>query len=78
MIIYLNNNNMGNKKLSDYYESLPASYSPKTQFIKRVADRCNLSEQTVRLWVKGKYTPSDEKYLEILEDETGILRDNLF
>lgn len=64
--------------LVGFYKELPKSYSPKTQFIKRVAERCGLAEQTVRLWVKGKYNPSDEKYLEILEEETGISRENLF
>lgn len=67
-----------NRKLTDYYAELPASYSPKTQFIKRVAERCGLAEQTVRLWVKGKYNPSEPKYLEVLEEETGISRENLF
>ena len=69
---------MSNKRLTDYYEGLPPTYSPKTQFIKRVAERCGLAEQTVRLWVKGKYNPSEPKYLEVLEEETGISRENLF
>lgn len=69
---------MKKSKLADYYESLPPSYSPKTQFIKRVAERCGLVEQTVRLWVKGKSNPSEPKHLEVLEEETGISRENLF
>ena len=69
---------MSNKRLTDYYEGLPPTYAPKTQFIKRVAERCGLAEQTVRLWVKGKYNPSEPKYLEVLEEETGISRENLF
>lgn len=64
--------------LTEYYRKLPVSYSPKTQFIKRVAERCETAEQTVRLWVKGRTRPSDTKFLEILEEETGISRENLF
>lgn len=64
--------------LESFYKDLPKSYSPKTQFIKRVAERCDTAEQTVRLWVKGRTKPSDTKFLEILEEETGIAKDNLF
>lgn len=64
--------------LENFYKDLPKSYSPKTQFIKRVAERCDTAEQTVRLWVKGRTKPSDTKFLEILEEETGISKDNLF
>ena len=66
------------RNLENYYEQLPGVNAPKTEFVSRVAKLCGVNEATVRLWVKGKSTPSDPKWLDILAEETGIDKENLF
>lgn len=66
------------KTLFDFYENLPKATSPKTEFIRKVAERCDLEEGTVRLWVKDKTKPKDPKHLEILSEETNIPVNKLF
>lgn len=66
------------KTLSDYYESLPPATAPKTEFVKRIAERTGKEEATVRLWIKGKTKPDDPKHWGILSEETGIPVENLF
>jgi len=64
--------------LAEYYEQLPEITAPKTEFVNRIAELCNLKAPTVRLWVKGKTTPNDPEHLTILAQETGIDKENLF
>ena len=64
--------------LTKYYEQLPTANAPKTEFVSRVAKRCEVNEATVRLWVKGKSKPNNPEHLDILVEETGIDKDNLF
>ena len=64
--------------LTSYYKSLPRAVAPKTDFVSRVASRCDVNEQTVRTWVAGTNKPSNPKYIEILVEETGIPADKLF
>lgn len=66
------------KTLMEYYEELPTPTPPKTEFIERVAKRCGLRDATVRLWVKGKNKPSNEEWLQILSEESGIPVPQLF
>ncbi len=66
------------KTLSDFYENLPKATSPKTEFIRKVAGRCDLEEATVRLWVKDKTKPSNPEHLQILSEESGIPVTQLF
>lgn len=68
----------GKQTLSEFYQNLKYVTPPKTEFVKRVAGRCGLTDEAVRRWVMGKNKPSEEKHLEILEEETGIPRDQLF
>lgn len=64
--------------LSDYYEALPKPTSPKTEFVKMIAEATGKEEATVRLWFKNKTKPNDPKDLEILSQKTGIAIENLF
>lgn len=66
------------RTLAEYYDSLPERTAPKTEFVTRVAERCNLKDATVRLWIKGKTRPSDENYEKILSEESGIPVNELF
>jgi hypothetical protein len=67
-----------NETLSVFYENLPKANSPKTDFIRRISERCNLEEATVRLWVKDKTKPSNPEHLQILSEESGIPVNQLF
>ena len=75
ILIYMTKENVN--YLGDYYQSLPDSVSPKTEFINKVALRCNVSAATVRNWVGGM-KPRNKRHLEILSEMTGISADKLF
>jgi len=64
--------------LSNYYEQLPTVNAPKTEFVSRVARLCGVNDATVRLWVKGKTKPNNPEHFDILAEETGIDKENLF
>ena len=69
--------------LSEYYEQLPGATAPKTEFINRISELCNVKVPTVRLWIKGGAKPDRrnddyDKIIEILAQETGIDKENLF
>lgn len=69
---------VGKMTLMDYYNSLPKQTSPKSDFIREVAQRCDISEATVRWWLRGQFKPSRKEFYRILSEMTGIPEDNLF
>lgn len=62
------------QNLFSYYRNL----KEKMKFVRRVAQRCDLSSNAVLKWVFGDGKPSEQKYIDILVEETGISADNLF
>ena len=64
--------------ITDFYNNLPEATAPKTEFVKKIVSRTGKGEGAVRLWVKGKAKPSDEDDILILEEETGLSREELF
>lgn len=66
------------RNLEQFYVDLPGVSAPKSEFIDRVAARCKVETTTVRNWIKGKTTPVEEIYWDILAEETGIPREQLF
>lgn len=64
--------------LQSYYEGLQRVVPPKTEFVNRIAERCNLNVNTVRLWVKGKSKPEKKEHIDVLVEETGINAEHLF
>ncbi len=64
--------------LSRYYHALERPVPPKTEFIRRVAGRCGVDPATVRAWILGGVRPGNDKYYDVLVDETGIPKDQLF
>lgn len=64
--------------LSSYYEKLPKATAPKTDFVKKVAERCGVDIGTVRFWIKGRSKPSRLEHLDILAEETGLHAEELF
>jgi len=74
----INKLNYTKMTLTGYYEGLPTATAPKTEFVKKIAEKCNVNEATVRLWVKGKTKPDNPDHVEILSIETGIEKEELF
>ena len=63
----------------DYYNRMSDRRpSPKADFIKKVADRCQISEATVRWWTRGIFKPSRPEFYRILSEMTGIPQEDLF
>lgn len=64
--------------LTSYYEKLPKPTPPKTAFLRKIAERCGVDVYTVRLWVSGTTQPRDEAHRDIISEETGIPKEELF
>jgi hypothetical protein len=70
---------MDKMTLSNYYRNLPPATHPKTEFVRRVAERCGVNVETVRCWLRGDSKPGDENHYAVLTEETGgIPKDQLF
>ena len=66
--------------LVEYYQNLDLNKEvpPKKAFLIKVAQRCEVEMQTVTLWALGKTKPSKKEHYDILSEETGIPKDQLF
>lgn len=64
--------------LRDYYDGLPSSSSPKTEFVTKIAYLTGKSHMAVMNWISGRAKPKDDKDLEILSRESGIPTEDLF
>lgn len=69
---------MKKSKLMNFYDSLPDTTSPKTEFVIKASKECGVSETTIRNWVKGKAVPADSAHLKKLSRLTGISEGELF
>lgn len=58
--------------LKGYYDNLPSADCPKTNFINKIAARTKVSVTTVRNWIFYGMKPSNQDYIRILSEETGI------
>lgn len=63
--------------LTDYYNQLPKSSHPKTEFIRELAKDCQVSIEAVRAWVKGTRIPNKEHWPAI-EKRTNTPAAELF
>ena len=66
--------------LKDYYEALPKPVvtSEKQRFLDRIAERCKVSDTTVRNWCMYGFKPQRQEYIDVLVEETGIPASDLF
>lgn len=65
--------------LRDYYHGLEvARPKPKKQFTQDVADACNVEPTTVRNWVLYGIKPSQQRYIDVLSEKSGIPADKLW
>lgn len=66
------------KSLRTFYESLPSSVFPKTEFVNEIVGRCHVSAATAHNWIKGKTRPNNPEHLSIISEITGIPQDKLW
>lgn len=64
--------------LKGYYESLPASTNPKTQFVNEIIRRTGVSSATARNWIYYGMKPSNPNHVKILTEITGIEEEDLW
>ena len=64
--------------LKDYYSNLPEATHPKTDFLRAIAKRCDVSETTVRNWVRFGFKPNNKEHIIVLSEITGIAPENLW
>ena len=65
------------KNLKEFYNALDTK-SPRRSFIKRVAERCGVTEESVKNWVFRGIKPQRYTYVRILEEETGLKENELW
>ena len=64
--------------LKGYYSNLPEATHPKTDFLRNVAKKCDVSEVTVRNWVRYGFKPNNKEHIQILSEVTGIPAESLW
>lgn len=65
--------------LRDYYQSLPTKQTPpRTKFIRKLMETCDVQDTTVRKWVSGDAVPDDPDHRFIISRLTGIPESELF
>lgn len=66
--------------LRDYYRRLPEAnlIAPRKALIKKISEKCDVSESTARSWVAYGVKPRNEEYIKILSEETGIPMEDLW
>lgn len=60
----------------DYYKAIPMF--PKRDFVRKLMELCEVSENTVYNWVSGRSKPQKESHYRILSEITGIEEKSLF
>jgi transcriptional regulator with XRE-family HTH domain len=66
------------QNLEQFYDFISREKGAKTQFVKRVARKLNMSFGAVEKWCKGMGKTQNPKALAVLSEETGIEQENLF
>lgn len=64
--------------LRGYYNSLPEATHPKTDLLRSIAKKCDVSETTVRNWIRYGFKPNKKEHVQILSEMTGIPVENLW
>lgn len=64
--------------LRGYYDALPSSSHPKTEFVNGIAQRAGVSTATVRNWIAYGMRPNNPEHVQILSEVTGIPAEELW
>lgn len=64
--------------LKGYYENLPESTHPKTDFVNKVAHLAGVSTATVRNWIAYGMKPNNTAHIDLLSSITGIAKEDLW
>lgn len=65
-------------KLSEFYDNLEETRSPKIEFVREVSYALGVTEPCVRNWIKGRSKPALDEHIEFLSKRTGIPKEELF
>lgn len=64
--------------LKGYYQNLPDSTHPKTEFINEIAKKTGVSSTAVRNWIMYGMKPNKPEHISVLSEITGISPENLW
>jgi len=64
--------------LQQFYEQIPEPTAPKSDWVRMVAEKLEVSEATVRSWIQGRNKPRHPSLLRGLSEITGIPENELF
>jgi len=64
--------------LIEYYKQFPEPTAPKSDWVRMVAEKLEVSEATVRSWIQGRNKPRHPSLLRGLSEITGIPENELF
>lgn len=67
-----------NMTLKGYYQNLPSSVHPKTDFINEITKRTGVSFTAARNWVVYGMRPNNPEHIFVLSEITGISPENLW
>lgn len=64
--------------LRDYYENLPTAIAPKTEFVKKIMDKCGVTQQATHRWLKKGSMPSSKEHCDAIAEIAGVAPEILF
>lgn len=64
--------------LKTFYLKLPRVPQPKDEFLKTVSERTGVSITSVRNWVLYGVKPSNQEYIDVLVELTGLKEEELW
>ena len=64
--------------LKGYFNAIPTHNSPRKEFVRKVALRCGVTEQTVRNWCIYGMRPINYNNVKVLSAMTGIPEEDLW
>lgn len=65
-------------RMLTYYQNLPDSTHPKTEFINEIAKKTGVSSTAVRNWIMYGMKPNKPEHISVLSEITGISPENLW
>lgn len=64
--------------LPEFYENLPNATAPKTEFIKKIIDKCGVTQQAIHRWLKKGGMPSSKEHCDAVAEIAGVPVEELF
>ena len=64
--------------LKDYFDAIPEASAPRQEFLKKIMEKTGCPYSTVRSWFVYGFKPREERIIGILQEETGIVPENMW